>query len=339
MKTLGIETSCDEISASIVEEGKDILSNVVNSTAKIHSQYGGVFPELASRGAIELMIPTLKEALDLANTKLEEIDLIAVTRGPGLIGSLLIGLNTAKTLSMSLNIPFIGVNHIEAHLYSAMMGEDIPRIFPSLGVVLSGGHTFIVKIKGINDYEMIGQTVDDAIGEAFDKVANFLDFPYPGGPHIEALAKEGDPSKFSFQEGRVKKDPLSFSFSGLKTSVLYAIKGKKATKHSKTLIGEKEKKDIAASFQKTAFNDVVNKSLLAIDKYHLKAVYLGGGVCINQTLRSSFYSRVKKIPLFFAHPSLCSDNAAMIAGLGYHLFKKNPQSDPLDLEAITRIPL
>lgn len=339
MKVLGIETSCDEVAASVVEDGHTILSNVVKSTASVHEQYGGVFPELASRGAVDLMIPVIEEALDLARVKKDSIDLIAVTRGPGLIGSLLIGLNTAKTLSMALNIPFIGVNHVEAHLYAAMMSEKTPRTFPALGVVLSGGHTFLVKILDVGKYELIGQTVDDAIGEAFDKVASFLGLPYPGGPHIEKLAKIGDSKKYTFQAGKVKTDPLAFSFSGLKTSVLYSVKGKDSNKKSPTIIPEEEKAHIAAAFQKTAFLDVVDKSMKAIDTFDLKAIYLGGGVCVNKTLRSYFSLLEKEIPLYFAPNDLCMDNAAMIAGLGYHKYQKRPYSDPLDLEALTRIPI
>lgn len=338
MKTLGIETSCDEIAAAIVQDGKTILSNVVRSTSSIHSEYGGVFPELASRGAVDHMIPVVKEALDKAQLRKEDIDLIAVTRGPGLIGSLLVGLNTAKSLSLALDIPFIGVNHVEAHLYASMM-NDLPKHFPALGVVLSGGHTFLVKINDLGDYELIGSTVDDAIGEAFDKVGSFLGLPYPGGPSIEKLAKEGDCEKFSFQAGKVRRDPFAFSFSGLKTSVLYAIKGQMAKKDSQTIISDEEKKDIAASFQKVAFLDVVNKSIKAIEKYDLKAIYLGGGVCINETLRSFFSSHINKIPLFFPSKELCMDNAAMIAGLGYQKFLKRPFSDLLDLEALTRMSL
>lgn len=339
MLVLGIETSCDEVAASVIEDGHKILSNIVKSTASIHEEYGGVFPELASRGAIELIIPVIDEALKVAKVKKDSIDLIAVTKGPGLIGSLLIGLNTAKSLSMALNIPFIGVNHVEAHLYAALMAKNVPQEFPALGVVLSGGHTFLVKILDLGKYEMIGQTVDDAIGEAFDKVAKMLDLPYPGGPEIEKLAKMGDDTKYSFVAGRVKKDPLAFSFSGLKTSVLYAIKGQGADKNSSTVIIEEEKKDIAASFQKTALLDVVNKSMKAFLQNDLKAIYLGGGVCLNEALRSYFSIYAKSVPLYFAPKSLCSDNAAMIAGLGYHIYQKRPYCDPLDLEALTRIPI
>lgn len=339
MIVLGIETSCDEVAASVVEDGKKILSNVVKSTVCIHEQYGGVFPELASRGAVDLIIPVIRESLELAGIEKKSIDLIAVTKGPGLIGSLLIGLNTAKTLSMALDVPFIGVNHVEAHLYAAMMAENTPRLFPALGVVLSGGHTLLVKILDVGKYELIGQTVDDAIGEAFDKVASFLNFPYPGGPHIEKLAKNVDDTKYAFQAGKVKKDPFAFSFSGLKTSVLYSVKGQGSNKKSPSIISEDEKKYIAASFQKTAFLDVVNKSIKAIDKFNLKAIYLGGGVCVNQTLRSYFSKLASETPLFFAPKDLCMDNAAMIAGLGYHLYQKRPYSDPLDLEALTRIPI
>lgn len=326
MNVLGIETTCDETACSVVRNGEEILSNVIASQS--HSAYGGVYPEMAARQHIDLIIPVVREAIQ----KISKIDLIAVAKGPGLIGSLLIGLNAAKALSLGWDIPYVGINHVEAHLYASMMKAK--KNFPALGVVISGGHTFLVKIEDVGSYQMIGTTVDDAIGEAFDKVAALLDLPYPGGPHIETLAKKGDPNKFSFKAGQVKGKPYHFSFSGLKTNVLYQVKGQNAKRHSPTTISEDEKSDVAASFQKAALEDVVKKAKKAAKAHKCRAIYVGGGVSQNQRLRKLLKD---DIPVFFPSLDLCLDNAAMIAGLGYHKF--NGSSDPLTLEPQTRISL
>lgn len=318
---LGIESTCDETGAAVVANGKRILSNVIASSADIHEKYGGVFPELACRRHIEAIIPVIDEALREAKVCPEEIDLIAVAKGPGLIGALLIGMNVAKGLSIAWNKPLIGVSHVEAHLYASMMPlDEIP--FPALGLVLSGGHTFLVKILSLGCYELIGTTVDDAIGEAFDKVASLLGLPYPGGPHVERLASQGDPKAFLFRAGKVKRSPLHFSFSGLKTAVLYANKGNGA--------------DLAASFQETAFKDIANKTLTASKLFPAQAIFLGGGVCANQRLRQIMAETFPHLPIYWPPGNLALDNAAMIAGLGTKKFLK---SDPLDLEVETRIPI
>ncbi len=324
MIVLGIESTCDETGASIVRDGREILSNVLSSSADIHEKYGGVFPELACRGHIDAILPVVDEAMKQAAIGPEEIDLIAVAKGPGLVGALLIGVNAAKGLSIAWNKPLIGVNHVEAHLYASMMGVDSPP-FPALGVVLSGGHTLLLKIAGIGEYEPIATTVDDALGEAFDKVASLLSLPYPGGPHIERIAKEGKSDPRLFKAGKVKKSPLDFSFSGLKTAVLYAVKGK-----------EHHPPDIAASFQETAFNDVIQKCRTAIETFPCQAIFLGGGVCNNQRLRELMGTSFPNLPLFWPPLNLSVDNAAMIAGLGAKKFRGI--SDPLDLEVMTRIP-
>lgn len=323
MLTLGIESTCDETAAAIVKDGRHILSNVVASSADIHQRYGGVFPELACRRHIDALIPVVDEALQKAGVTPQELDLIAVAKGPGLVGALLIGMNGAKALSIAWNKPFIGVNHVEAHLYASMMPLETPP-FPALGIVLSGGHTLLLKILGLGQYEPISTTVDDAIGEAFDKVATLLGLPYPGGPHVEELAKSGK-ANYPFSSGKVKRSPLDFSFSGLKTSVLYAMKG------------EVNKADIAASFQETALRDVVNKAEKALLTFPATAIYFGGGVCNNQRLRELFIEKFPNLPLFWPPRNLSTDNAAMIAGLGSKKF--SGISDPLDLEVQTRIPL
>ncbi len=326
MIVLGIESTCDETGAALVKDGSQILSNITATSSDIHEKYGGVFPELASRRHIDAIVPVIEEAIKQAGVQSSDIDLIAVARGPGLIGSLLIGMNAAKGLSIGWGKPLVGVNHVEAHLYAAMMGA--PRLFPALGLVLSGGHTLMLKIDDVGTYTKLGTTVDDAIGEAFDKVAALLELPYPGGPHVEKLAATGNPNGIPLSAGKVKRSPLDFSFSGLKTGVLYAAQkgGSKA--------------DLAASFQETAFQDIVAKAALGLESAGpVQAIYLGGGVCCNQRLRSLFQDRFPSLPIFWPPPHLCVDNAAMIAGLGYFQFIQNPTCAPLDLEVLTRIPI
>jgi N6-L-threonylcarbamoyladenine synthase len=322
---LGIESTCDETGAAIVKDGKIILSNVLSSSAAIHEKYGGVFPELACRGHIDAILPVVDEAMRQAGVRPEEIDLISVAKGPGLVGALLIGVNAAKGLSIAWNKPLIGVNHVEAHLYASMMEEEhLP--LPALGVVLSGGHTLLLKILDVGEYEAIGTTVDDAIGEAFDKVATLLSLPYPGGPHVEKIAKEGNRNAYRFTAGKVKRSPFDFSFSGMKTAVLYAVKGK-----------EISKPDVAASFQEAALSDVAQKAARAIETFPAKAIFLGGGVCNNCRLREIFSEKFPHLPLFWPPKNLSVDNAAMIAGLGCKKFRGI--GEPLDMEVETRIPI
>lgn len=339
MLVLGIESTCDETGAAIVKDGHLILSNVVFSQSMLHKRFGGVYPEWASRKHVDNMIPIIDEAFKTASISPEKIDLIAVAKGPGLIGPLLIGLNTAKALSFSWEKPMIGINHVEAHLYAAMMPHSNQLLFPSLGVVISGGHTFMVLIKNIGNYELIGQTRDDAIGEAFDKVAHILGLPYPGGPEIEKLARKGNQRKFFFKPGRVKNAPFDFSFSGLKTNVMYSVKGKNSKRTDPIIISNEEKKDIAAAFQETALSDIVDKILLAIKKYAPKAVYLGGGVANNRRLQDLLQKKLENHPFFLPPKDLTLDNAAMIAGLAYPVYLKNKKADSLSLEPMTRIPL
>jgi len=338
MLVLGIETTCDETACSVVQDGKKILSNVVASQNDLHARYGGVWPELACRRHFDALIPVVKESLETAGVSPEEIDLIAVAKGPGLIGPLLLGLHTAKSLSLAWNKPLVGVNHVEAHLYAAMMGQ--PEIaFPALGVVISGGHTFLTRIDSIGSYEMIGKTVDDAVGEAFDKVASLLDLPYPGGPEVEKLAREGDPSRYAFKAGKVKGSPWDFSFSGLKTNVLYTVKGQNQDKKAPMAIDPKERPHIAAAFQEAALGVIVEKALLAAERYGCQTIFLGGGVSSNQRLREMFAERAQGLKIFWPPKGLSLDNAAMIAGLGCHVFERQGRSDGLDLEPMTRIPL
>ncbi len=338
MIVLGIESTCDETACAIVRGGKEILANVIASQTDVHLPFGGVFPELACRRHIDVLIPVIKASLKEAQITPWQIDLIAAAKGPGLIGALLIGLNAAKALSYAWNTPFIGVNHVEAHLYAAMM--HLEKIeFPALGVVISGGHTFLVKIEALGRYTFLGGTQDDAVGEAFDKVASLLGLPYPGGPEIEKLAKQGNPYKFPFKAGHVKGHPLDFSFSGLKTNVLYTLKGQNPVKEAPLLIREEEKADVAASFQETALRDIVQKSKLAAQMHNCHTLFCGGGVSNNERLKALF-AQEASLQVHYPQPRLSLDNAAMIAGLGFHCYHlNNRKADALDLEPLTKIPL
>ncbi len=319
---LGIETTCDETAASIVIDGKKILSNVIYSQIETHREYGGVFPELACRKHAEFLLPIIEEAILKAGIQKKDINLIAVATKPGLMGALLIGLSTAKALSYSWKIPYIGVNHIEAHLYAAMMSTDNPEI-PAIGLIVSGGHTSLLKIEELGVYTPLGNTLDDAVGEAFDKTARLLGLPYPGGPELEKMARLGDPTKVPFKPGRIKEKPLHFSFSGLKTQVLYAMKNNPKVE------------DVAASFQETALNDLVNKTLLAAKNNSLNTIYIGGGVSNNRRLREIFEEKKPtNIDIYWPGSGLSLDNAAMIAGLGFHVYKKMGHGDLFDLTPI-----
>lgn len=333
MLVLGIESTCDETGCAVVRDGKEILSNVVASQEDLHRAYGGVVPELACRRHVDVCLPVLNQALEEAGVSIEEIDLIAVAHGPGLIGALLIGLNFAKSLSLTLKKPFVGVNHVEAHLYATMMHHEVK--LPSLGVVISGGHTALVKVNGIGSYQLIGQTQDDAIGEAFDKVAKLLNLPYPGGPNIEKLAKLGNPHRFPFKAGKIKKRPFDFSFSGLKTAVLYLVKGQNGKSQTPLIVHEEERADVAASFQHTACSDLVEKIGSALKEYQCHSVIFGGGVSQNLYLRNLAEEKIGS-PIYWPAKGLCLDNGAMIGGLGYHYYLQKG-SHTMDLEAQTRL--
>lgn len=311
----------------MVKDGREILSNVVSSQIDLQKEFGGVVPELASRRHIEVILPVIQEALEKADIPLQEIDLIAASYGPGLIGALLIGLNTAKTLSLALNKPFIGINHIEAHLYAALMSHPEEIAFPALGAVLSGGHTSLVRIEALGHYTLISETIDDAIGEAFDKVAKMLNLPYPGGPEVEKLALSGDKRLYPLKAGQVQGKPYHFSFSGLKTGVLYTAKRE----------GEKlNLPGLAASFQNAAFADVVKKTLAAARDFGCRTIVFGGGVTNNRYLRTLFQLEAPGLQLLFPSAELTLDNAAMIAGLAYHRYL-DKGADSLNLEAAPRI--
>lgn len=311
MIVLGIESSCDDTSAAIYD-GKVLRSNVV-STQFIHNQFGGVVPELASRAHIQWIARVIREALKIAEVELHEIEGIAVTYGPGLAGSLLVGLSTAKGLALSLGLPFIGINHLEGHIWAnAIENPELEPPFVTL--IASGGHTQLVYVKTWGEYEVLGRTRDDAAGEAFDKVAKLLDLKFPGGPEIERMAEHGNADAIPFPRAFLEPGSLDFSFSGLKTAVLNYVKE----------IGEEKVRvqlpDICASFQKAVVDVLVEKSILAGDHTGVKTIVVGGGVAMNQTLQRALQSagEVKRMRIFFPSPRFCGDNAAMIAIAGHY---------------------
>lgn len=324
MLILGIETSCDETAAAILQDGTKIVSNVVYSQV-VHSRYGGVVPELASRDHIKKIIPVVKKSLKDGNVLLSDIDAVAVTQSPGLIGSLLIGLSFAKSLSFSQDIPLIAVNHLEGHIYANFLTHPELRS-PLLALIVSGGHTDLFIIQERGRYKLLGSTLDDACGEAFDKVGNLLNLEYPGGPKIEELARKGNPQAIKFPVGRVKG--YDFSFSGLKTAILYHLK--KLTDAEK----EKQKADIAASFQETAIEMLLRKTVKAVEELKIMRVAIAGGVASNERLRQKFQAKAKKkgFDVYFPEKQLCTDNAAMIAACGYDHYKKGDFA-PLSVKA------
>lgn len=319
MLVLGIETSCDETSIAIVENGKNVLSNLVSSSLALHRKYGGVIPEIASRAHLEFIYPLAKEALKKARVKLSDIGAISVTKGPGLNGSLLVGVSFAKAISFARNLPLIGVDHIKAHLYAPLFSQKVP--FPFIGLVVSGGHTNLFLVKDFDNFILLGMTVDDAAGEAFDKVARILGLGYPGGPLIERLAASGEPGRIKFLCGKLE-EKLNFSFSGIKTAVLYRVKGYGLR------VMEREKADIAYAFQEAVFDDIVKKSMLACSTKKINSLVVGGGVACNKLLRKKLNNASSEygINVYLAEVRYCLDNAAMVAGLGYQLYKKGAVS-------------
>lgn len=325
MLVLGIESTCDETSVGIVESGKKILSLVTASQSNLHKRYGGVFPELASREHASAVLPVIDQALKDAKISHKELSLISVANEPGLMGALLVGAYTAKALSFAWGLPLVGVHHVMAHSYAAMMYTD-ESVYPSIGLVVSGGHTVLFKISDVASYTVISSSTDDAMGECFDKVAGLLDLPYPGGPQIEKLAQGMDENAYSLSAGKVRGSPLSFSFSGLKTQTLYKAKGQNSLKSHPTLLSDRERGNLAASFQRVICTDVIDKSLLACKLHECRSIYVGGGVAQNKYFQELFRARAPNgISIHFPNPALCADNGAMIAGLGFHLYRKKAE--------------
>lgn len=330
MVVLGIESSCDETAAAVVKNGR-LLSNVIASQIDIHSPYGGVVPEIASRKHLEVIHPVIRQALNDAGVALPEIEGIAVTCGPGLIGSLLIGLSTAKALAMALNVPVIGVNHLEGHIAAVFVSGDVPS-FPFIALVVSGGHTSVYRVENFRDFRLIGQTRDDAAGEAFDKAAKLLNLGYPGGVVIDRMAKKGNPQAVAFP--RAMKDSPDFSFSGLKTSLLTMLKKRGRD------FDQDELPDIAASYQEAIVDTLVEKTVRAAEENAIDQIVVCGGVAANSRLREKFGQAAadKKMTLFVPPIVLCTDNAAMVAAIG-EIMLNNGLRDSFDLNAVSRWPL
>jgi len=334
-RVLGIETSCDETAAAVVESGRLILSSLVASQADLHAQFGGVFPEVASRQHVRTIHPIVAGALQAAHLDLREVDAIAVTRGPGLPGSLVVGMNTAKGLALGSGLPLIGVNHLEAHIYSAWLqaveSEPAPEPeFPLLALIVSGGHTELVLMTGHLQYERLGATLDDAAGEAFDKVGRLLGLPYPGGPAIQRVAETGDPQAFDFPRAWLD-DTWNFSFSGLKTAVLREVRRLEGRVPSLPV------SHLAASFQAAVVDVLVGKTLRAAQTFNARQILVAGGVSANRALRKAFQER-SPLKVHIPPVSLCTDNAAMIASAGYFRYLHD-QQDGLDIDVLPNWPL
>jgi N6-L-threonylcarbamoyladenine synthase len=370
MKVLGIESSCDETAASVVEDGKRLLSNVVASSMDLHVKYGGVVPEIAARSHIEAITPVIDQALREAfegrqssvtsqthqetgdkrqktqSDYWDQIDAIAVTYGAGLGGSLLIGVMTARTLAIAHNKPLYAINHVEAHLYANFLTEttlenyklpnEQPQ-FPILGLIVSGGHSQLVLFKDHFDYKLLGRTQDDAIGEAFDKVAKILGLPYPGGPSVSKAAEQGNPKAFAFPKAKMP-GKYDFSYSGVKTAVLRAAQAACGRSFDfpsyelSKLLSEAQKADIAASFQRIAVETVVDKTLTAYEEFQPKSVIIGGGVAASPELRRQLAERLP-LPINYTDPKLCTDNGAMVATLGcFKAMNNQPTADPFTLD-------
>ncbi len=335
-RVLGIESSCDETGAAVIENGRGLLSNVVASQIDLHAKYGGVFPEVASRQHIRTIYAIVDQALQQAHMSLDDIDAIAVTRGPGLAGSLVVGMNTAKGLALASNLPMIGVNHLEGHIYSAWVyPHDVPKPpptpgFPLMALLVSGGHTELNLITDHLTYKRLGATLDDAAGEAFDKVARLLGLAYPGGPAIQSAAAEGNPNAFSFPRARLE-GTWDFSFSGLKTAVLRVVHQYEEKNQPLPVA------DLAASFQAAVVDVLVAKTVRAAQVFKAREILVAGGVSANKALREAFLAQ-KEFAVHIPPLYLCTDNAAMIAAAGYFHFAKG-HKDALDLDVLPTWPL
>jgi N6-L-threonylcarbamoyladenine synthase len=346
MKILGIESSCDETAAAVVEDGKRLLSNAVASSVDIQAQYGGVVPEFAARSHMEVIMPVVQQALSDADCTWDDIDAIAVTHGAGLNGSLLIGVLAARTLAIVKNKPLYAINHVEAHIYANFLTETpLPGYemrakqpeFPMMGLIVSGGHSQLVVWQDHGKYQLLGQTQDDAVGEAFDKVAKIIGLPYPGGISVSVRARLGDPLKYKLPKARMEHR-YDFSFSGLKTAVLrtaQAAVGKDFSLPSielPSLLNQTQKDDIAASFERVAYETLVDKTVVAYREFAPKSFVIGGGVAANAELRRQLAERVP-LPIEYPDRKLCGDNGAMVATLGYfHVLLGMPKADPYTLE-------
>ncbi len=335
-RILGIESSCDETAAAVIENGRFLLSSVVASQVELHAPFGGVFPEVASRQHVRAIYPTVEAALHEAHLSLADVDAIAVTRGPGLAGSLVVGMNTAKGLALASRLPIVGVNHLEGHIYSAWvtpagLSQPLPPPqFPLLALLVSGGHSELNLMKDHMTYQRLGGTLDDAAGEAFDKVARLLGLPYPGGPAIQKASAGGNPHAFAFPRARLE-GTWNFSFSGLKTAVLRVVRELEASQQQLPV------EDLAASFQAAVVDVLVTKTIHAARKFHARQILVAGGVSANRALREAFQSQAE-FPVQIPPLSLCTDNAAMIAAAGYFRYVLG-QRDTLEMDVLPTWPL
>lgn len=337
MIVLGIESSCDETAAAVVRDGRELLSNVVQSQIDIHKAYGGVVPEVAARSHIEVILAVVDEAVEKAQLTWDDIDAIGVTYAPGLIGSLLIGSLTARTLAILKNKPLYNIHHVEGHVYANFLLDPQPK-FPMLALIVSGGHSQLALFQGHGDYKLLGQTQDDAVGEAFDKVAKILGLPYPGGPSVSKAAEAGNDHAFVFPKARMQ-GAYDFSFSGLKTAVLRRVQELCGKTHDfpstrlAELLSESQKNDIAASFQRVAIETLVDKTIKAYEDFKPASVVIAGGVAANGELREQLRERLP-IDIAYTPMNLCTDNAAMIATLAYYRAKLQEPADPYTLEVL-----
>ena len=333
---LGIESSCDETAAAVVRAGREVLSSVIASQIDEHAPFGGVVPEIAGRSHLRAVMPTIERALADARVDISELAAIAVTTRPGLIGSLLVGLSAAKGLAYARGLPLVAVDHIEAHAYAAIM-EAPGNAYPNLTLVASGGHTALYEVRSATELSRVSETRDDSAGEAFDKVAHLLGLPYPGGPSIARLAESGNPKKIAFPRYRTKHGEPDFSFSGLKTAVLYHLRGQDALARTPPPQAIPDRADVAASFQAAAIDALVAPTLEFARRLGLDTIAIVGGVASNRRLREHMQARAAELGIrcLFPSPIYCTDNAAMIAGLGWQLFRAGRTSD-LTLDASAR---
>lgn len=331
MLVLCIETSCDETAAAVVEDGRKIRSSIVASQIAIHAEYGGVVPEIASRKHLETIMPVIDSALKEAGVTLADIQGLAVTRGPGLIGALLVGVSAAKGIALGRSLPLVPVNHIESHLLAIQLEEEVQ--YPFVAMVVSGGHTHLYEVRGVGEYRTLGQTIDDAAGEAFDKVAKLLGIPYPGGAVIDRLAKDGNPKAIAFPRPLLHDGSLNFSFSGLKTSVMTHLRQRPLSGHPGELA------DLCASFQAAVIDLLVAKAASALQKTGLQQLVVAGGVACNSGLRRAMQTFAGKscARIFFPSPHLCADNAAMLAVPGDFYLSRGLAS--IDFDAVPNWPL
>jgi N6-L-threonylcarbamoyladenine synthase len=328
MLILGIESSCDETAAAVVEDGRKILSSVIYSQIELHKPFGGVFPEVAAQEHLEKIQPVVAEALEKANLSFKDLDAIAVTQGPGLIGSLLVGVCYAKSLAWGLDIPFIGVNHIEGHVYSIVF-ENPPVEYPALALIVSGGHTNLFYVPEEGKYKVVSRTRDDAAGEAFDKVSKMLGLGYPGGPIIEKIAQTGDAQKIKFPIAKISDGKPDFSFSGLKTAVSRYIREKSVEPVAENETPNQQIKDIAASFQATVVRSLMTNVEKLAEELNPKTLIIAGGVACNLALREAAekFGKKRNLPVYFPSKHLSTDNAAMIAAAGYFHLQQGETSD------------